>query len=144
MMKLKLALAVALLLSALPILAQEAATKEQKARRLLTLMKVDEVAIQMIDGMMPSLKTMAPTVPESFWAEFRKQIKGDEFIDLIVPVYTRHLEASDLDELIRFYSSPVGQRFLAKQAVILQESMAAGEQWGALIAGKASEQLQKK
>lgn len=142
--RLALSAAVALLLSALPILAQEPATKEQKTRRLLSLMKVDEVAVQMIDSMLPSMQATAPTVPESFWTEFRKQIKGDELVDLIVPVYMRHLEESDIDELIRFYRSPVGARFLAKQPAILQESMAAGQEWGGRIAEKAMEQLQKK
>jgi hypothetical protein len=50
----------------------------------------------------------------------------DEMINAIVPIYQRHFTTADLDELIRFYSSPVGQKLLHEQPQLLQESMRAG------------------
>ena len=50
----------------------------------------------------------------------------DEMIEAMVPIYQRHLTKSDLEEIIRFYSSPVGQKLLNKQPVMVQEGMEAG------------------
>jgi uncharacterized protein len=46
---------------------------------------------------------------------------------MLVPVYTRNLESSDIDEMIRFFRTPAGQHFLEKQPVIMQESMEVGQ-----------------
>lgn len=50
----------------------------------------------------------------------------DEMIDALIPIYQRHLTKTDVEEMIRFYSSPVGQKLLREQPQILQESMQAG------------------
>jgi uncharacterized protein len=50
----------------------------------------------------------------------------DELINAVIPIYQRHLSKTDLEELIRFYGSPVGQKLLREQPQILQESMLAG------------------
>jgi hypothetical protein len=53
-------------------------------------------------------------------------IPVDELINAIIPIYQRHLTKTDLDDLIRFYGSPVAQKMLREQPEILQESMQAG------------------
>ena len=49
----------------------------------------------------------------------------DEMLDTMVPVYQRHLTKSDLEAVIAFYSSPVGQKLLHEQPQMVQESMQA-------------------
>jgi hypothetical protein len=50
----------------------------------------------------------------------------DDLINAIVPIYQRHLTKTDIEEMTRFYSSPVGQKLLREQPEIIQESMRAG------------------
>lgn len=50
----------------------------------------------------------------------------DEMMNAAISIYQRHLTKTDLEELIRFYSSPVGQKMISEQPQILQESMQAG------------------
>lgn len=50
----------------------------------------------------------------------------DDLINAIIPIYQRHLTKADIEEMIRFYSSPVGQKLLKEQPQIIQESMQAG------------------
>lgn len=50
----------------------------------------------------------------------------DEMVNALIPIYQRHLTRTDLEELIRFYSSPVGQKLLREQPQIIHESMQAG------------------
>ncbi len=49
----------------------------------------------------------------------------DEFVDVTVSIYQNHLTKLDIDEIIRFYSSPVGQKLLREQPQMMQESMKA-------------------
>ncbi|NOY84711.1 MAG: DUF2059 domain-containing protein [Nitrospirae bacterium] len=46
------------------------------------------------------------------------------------PIYQKHLDSSDLSELIRFYKTPVGKKFLFVMPMITQEVMQAGQIWG--------------
>lgn len=50
----------------------------------------------------------------------------DDMINALIPIYQRHLSKTDVDEIIRFYASPAGQKLLREQPQILQESMQAG------------------
>jgi hypothetical protein len=52
----------------------------------------------------------------------------NELVDAIVPVYQSHLTKSDIDEIIRFYSSPVGQKLLREQPQMMQEGMKAASE----------------
>jgi hypothetical protein len=99
--------------------------------------------VQIVDSMIQAMKDAMPGASDAFWAAFRQQVKGSEFVDMLVPVYANNLALADMEELIRFYSSPAGQRFLDKQPLILQESMAIGQKWGEQLARKAIEELKK-
>jgi uncharacterized protein len=50
----------------------------------------------------------------------------DEMVEAAVTVYRRHLSKSDVEEMIRFYAGPVGQKLLREQPQMMQESMRAG------------------
>jgi hypothetical protein len=49
----------------------------------------------------------------------------DEMIDAIVPIYQRHFSKADLDAILAFYTSPVGQKMQNENPAIAQESMQA-------------------
>lgn len=52
-----------------------------------------------------------------------KDYPMDAILQDMVPVYQRHLTKSDCDELIVFYSSPVGQKVLRELPAITSEAM---------------------
>ncbi len=47
----------------------------------------------------------------------------DAILNDMVPIYQRHLTKSDADELIAFYSSPVGRKVLRELPAITSEAM---------------------
>lgn len=118
--------------------------KDAKARELLVLMNVDDTALQMVDGMLASMKQASPTIPDDFWTAFRAEIKPDEFLDLLVPIYAENFDEADLDGLLTFYRSPLGKRFIDRQSAVLQQSMAAGQKWGEQLALRAMERMKAK
>jgi len=48
-----------------------------------------------------------PQIPPEFWDVFMAHARRDttKLIDMLVPIYAAHLTRSELDELVRFYTS---------------------------------------
>ena len=46
-------------------------------------------------------------------------------LDDMIPVYQKHLTKSDVDEMIKFYSTPTGQKFLREMPAMTAEGMEA-------------------
>jgi len=59
-----------------------------------------------------------------------KDMPIDEMLDAMVPIYQKHLSKQDLDEILKFYSSPVGQKLLREQPAMMSEGMQAGGEIG--------------
>src|SRR5580765_5743285 len=107
----------------------DAATRDQ-VMTLLDLLQVRKMMATMMDGMKQAMKQGAeqsfrervpdPT-PKQLEAlngmveDIMADMPLDEMVEAMVPIYRRHLSKSDLDEIIRFYSGPVGQKMLHEQ-----------------------------
>lgn len=131
---------VAVLLAAAP--SAMAQSHEERVRELLDVMRAGEMGVQFMKATVDSLRQSAPELKAEFWSEFMSEIQPEGLVDLLVPIYVRHLTPEDVEELIRFYSSPTGQRFLDRQPQIMQESMAAGERWGFEVATLAMKRIE--
>ncbi len=55
--------------------------------------------------------------------DIEKDYPFDAVLAEMVPVYQRHLTKSDSDQVIAFYSSPVGQKILRELPAITSEAM---------------------
>src|SRR5689334_17051827 len=121
-------------------LAADAPTQDQ-VMKLLDLLQVRKSMALMMDGMKQAMKQGAeeafrervpnPT-PKQLEAlngmvdDMMADMPLNELIEAMVPIYRRHLNKSDVDEVIRFYSSTVGQKLLREQPQMIQEGMQAG------------------
>lgn len=54
-----------------------------------------------------------------------KEISISDIIDDMVPVYQKHLSKTDVDEMIKFYSTPTGQKILREMPAMTAEGMQA-------------------
>jgi uncharacterized protein len=108
---------------------------------LLDLLQVRRNMSLMMDSMKQAMKQTAEqafreNVPDPTPKQLealRGMIDGaladmplDEMLEASVTVYRRHLSKSDVEEMIRFYAGPVGQKLLHEQPQMMQESMQAG------------------
>lgn len=140
-MKLKTLLAISLLFL-VPILtrAEIAPEKRTEIDQLLKLTGMERLVDQMMAQMIASLRANIKDVPDEFWGRFEKKINSAEMIEMVVPLYDKYYSLEDLRAINAFYASPVGQRVLSTLPQIMQESMAAGQQWGAKIAQQAADE----
>ncbi len=60
--------------------------------------------------------------------------RSDAFAEAVSVVYAHNLTLEELQQLTAFYRSPIGQKFLEKMPMIVQESLAAGQKFGQEVA----------
>lgn len=124
-----------------PAHAQES-QKQKDIRKLLQITGSGELGTQVMNQMIGSMKKAMPNVPDKFWNDFMKEVHTSELVDLIVPIYDRNLTHDDVKQLIKFYESPTGRKFVGVLPKITQESMAVGEKWGRDLAQRVIQKLQ--
>ena len=73
-----------------------------------------------------------------------EDIRLEDFIDVMIPVYQRHLSKADIEEMIRFYTSPTGQKLLREQPLMMQESMQAAQAVQQAKMGAVTDRIERK
>jgi uncharacterized protein len=121
-------------------LAADAPTHDQIIK-LMDLLQIRRNMSLMMDGMKQAMKQGAeqafrervpnPTLKQlealnGMVDDMMADMPLDEMVEAMVPIYRRHLSRTDVDEVIRFYSSAVGQKLLREQPQMIQEGMQAG------------------
>lgn len=61
---------------------------------------------------------------------------------MIYPIYNRYFSSAELAELIRFYKTPVGRKTVSVMPTVMQEAMAAGQQWGMSLAPRIQQRVE--
>ncbi len=141
------ALFAGLLLLTAPAAAQVVAPPDSArlalARELVVLTRSTEQALTTMDAMLTSQRTLNPKIPAAFWDRFGKRMHDDkdEFTTMLATVYARHFSLEELRGLLAFNRSALGQRVIALQAQISQESMDAGRAWGARVGAEVGQEL---
>ena len=56
----------------------------------------------------------------------------------------KYMTKEDLEDLIKFYQSPIGKKFAKNTPMIVQESMQIGQEWGMKIGEDFAKKMKKK
>lgn len=113
----------------------EAASPES-VKNLLNKTDSGQMGIQAMKQMLPALKKMVPDAPEKFWQDFMAEVSPNDLVDMVIPIYQKHLTQNEVKAINAFYDTPAGKKLIRVQPYIVQESMAAGQAWGQNIAQK--------
>lgn len=62
---------------------------------------------------------------------------------LMYPIYHKHLTLEEINELIKFYETPLGQKMISTNPKIIQESMEVGQIWGQELNSKFQKRMSK-
>ena len=117
--------------------------KAKDIRRLLDLAGGGKIGVQVMNQMLENFKKSLPQVPERFWDDFMKEVNPDDLVNLVVPIYARYLDASDIKDLIRLYDTPALRKFVKVQPQIVHDSQEAGQRWGTELAQKLMRRLEE-
>jgi len=88
-----------------------------------------------MEAMMPAQRAANPQIPAAFWDAFLAHARREipQLVDTLIPIYASHFTRPELDQLVRFYDSPLGRHLAEVQPTIAEESIQAGQRWGMVI-----------
>jgi uncharacterized protein len=115
-------------------------SNEAIARKVLELTGASRLGKQVADGMVENLRKM-PNLPPGFLDRFQNNVRTDELMDLMVPIYLKHYDRETLLAAIAFYESDHGQALIKQLPVVTAESMDLARAWGTAIAGRTLRDL---
>ena len=108
-------------------------SKHDKIKQLIMMTGSPQMALDLMKQQMAVIKKSLPLPPKAqddFADQFVAAVKLDEFVDLLIPVYSRHLSEEEVDGLLAFNRTPLGQKILKTLPVIMAECGDAGQKWG--------------
>ena len=117
-------------------------TKTANIRKLLVLMDAGATFKNAMQTQVDLMKMAAKDIPPRFWDELIKEIDSAAFLELLVPIYDKHLSADDVDALIAFYQTPSGKKLISVLPQIIAESGAAGEKYGEQVGKRVIKRMQ--
>ena len=125
--------------------------KEADIRKLIDLTGAKSLGEQLMSAGMEQFRaTVLDSQPDNprakqfvdaFVARFQKHFDPSSLSEVEIPIYDKFLTAEDLQGLLAYYSSPLGQRMLKVLPEIAQESQAAGFSLGQKAAQQTMEDL---
>jgi len=123
--------------------APTAAEKTALIRQILQVTRAADQVVGAIEATVPAQRAGNPRIPSVFWDRFLAQARErrGEFLDSLVPLYSRTFGMAELQALLQFYQSPLGQRLLETQPGLMQESVQIGQRWGARLGAEIGAQL---
>lgn len=112
------------------------------ARELIATAKAAEnlklILPSVVQALKPAVVQGRPEVERDFdvfvpllLKDFSAQL--NELIEQVAVIYASNFTVAEMKEMIAFYHSPTGQKFLALSPVIMQRSMLAGQQFGSRV-----------
>ncbi|MHA3044068.1 DUF2059 domain-containing protein [Riemerella anatipestifer] len=120
-------------------------TKEDKIRELLDLTGSANLGKQVSTMLLNQYKSKSAYkgASDAFWDGLEKRIKPEELIDIIIPIYDKYYTEEDVDELIKFYKTPVGKKVISTMPDIYRDSINAGQLWGNKLVKEWIEELER-
>ena len=108
----------------------ESNQKHKDTQRLIEILGLKNNAKSTLPRMVAALKPQLPQVPDKFWHEFQSESNLQKCIGFYVEAYNKYFTHEDIKGMIKFYSSPLGQKIVATTPQLMQEIMDKGEKWG--------------
>jgi uncharacterized protein len=106
------------------------AAKVADIRRLLEVTGTRDMVNQMKTSMMQQFRKNTPGISAEMMDELMTELKAEDLLESMIPVYSKHFTGADIKQLIAFYQSPFGKKVLREMPQIIAESNDVGMRWG--------------
>lgn len=132
-------------------------SKEQLIRTLVNLTDKSELqsvfSQQFIDRVSSAVSMFGPAmdahtmdvIQQQTQAVIQEHIEdGDALYSVLAPVYEKHFNIIELNQLVNFYQSPLGQKLVQVSPQLLTESLDLGQQWGLSLVPEIMQRVQSR
>ncbi len=117
--------------------------KEATVRTLMAAMNADQIGAQVLEQMGQQFSKIGGGQMDGFWKKFQQKVRPQELVEMVVPIYAKYFEQADVEQLLAFYESPIGKKFVEIQPKLMKESMEAGAEWGKRLATEAMKEWEE-
>lgn len=116
------------------------------AHHVLAASGTMDAMVALMRANLPAQRAATPQLPAEFWTRFEARMIQDlpQLVDSIAVVYAARFTQQELEALVAFYNSPVGQRLRELQPTLVAESSAMGQRWGMRIGVEVGASLQSR
>jgi hypothetical protein len=128
-------------LAAGPALAAQ--PSEAQVRELMRVMNVSAQFAAMNGQMAEMMAQQLPCIAADYWKGYIDKTGTEQLVTAMIPAYQHHFSADEVDGLIKFYKSPLGQKLVAQMPATLAEAAQSGQQWSRQRTSDMFAQLQK-
>lgn len=123
--------------------------KAENIRRLLELTGAHNLAQQVIEQMLSSLRDSVPTeqpeirdkVIKIYEEEMKRSFTVEKLNAYIIPIYDKYFTGDEVIALIAFYESSLGKKVVGVLPQVYTEASAAGEKLGVEVQERAMERI---
>ncbi len=115
----------------------------QDILKLMEMTGSQKMVEQVFNQMSLTYKKKYPGIPDEYWENMEEKLKTDELLNLIIPIYEKYYSHEEIKQLIEFYQTPLGQKTIEVMPQVMQESMMAGQKWGAETGRKIMKKLKE-
>jgi hypothetical protein len=102
----------------------------EQVREILDLTGAANVKQQMLDGLLPHVKTMLPYMPQSVLDDIQQSMAIADFDGAVIRAYQKRLSKEDAAEIIVFLRTPAGRRMTSVLPQVQDEGREAGAELG--------------
>ncbi len=112
---------------------------EKKVRKLFDVMDTKKNSIRQLEPMIDSFTKLAsadlkdPALAKILTVRldlFKQHVDLDELQERLIPIWCEHYSEEEIDGLIEFYSSPLGQKVLATKDSMRKRETDISMKWG--------------
>jgi hypothetical protein len=134
-----------------------AAQKRQAIRTLIHLTETariqDIFSQQFINRIADAVAVIKPdlnirtltVIKQESRAVIREHIEsGDALYSVLYPVYEKHFNLAELNQLVRFYRSPLGQKLVRTSPELLAETLNLGRSWVLSLLPEIMDRVQRR
>ncbi|WP_193196871.1 DUF2059 domain-containing protein [Nostoc sp. MG11] len=116
--------------------------KTNNIRQLLKITGSENLSRQIMLQLVDTLKPQYPQVPQKAWDTFLAELKPNELMNELIPVYAKYFTNEEIKQMIAFYETPLGKKTISVLPQISQESAEIGQKYGIAAAKRALQKLE--
>jgi uncharacterized protein len=115
----------------------------EKVQQLIEMMGVPAQFTDMNNQMTSMMTLQFPCVDASYWQSYIDKNGQAQLVQAMIPAYQHHFSSEDVDGLIKFYKTPLGQKLVSQMPGTMSEAAQAVQQWGRQRTAEMFSELQK-
>jgi uncharacterized protein len=102
----------------------------EQVREILNLTGALDVKQQMLDGLLPHVKTMLPYMPQSVLDDIQRSMAIADFDGAVIRAYQKRLSTEEAAQIIAFLRTPAGRKMASVLPQVQDEGQQAGAELG--------------